>query len=66
MPIYEYRCKKCGTVTERERPMADRKKRTKCTACGSYATELLIGSPEVMLVGTCWAKDGYEETKVKK
>ncbi len=37
MPIFEYRCKKCGTLFEALVPNADAK--TACEACGSKQVE---------------------------
>ena len=37
MPIYEYRCKKCGAEFEQMRNMADMDKRSKCPKCASRA-----------------------------
>ncbi len=37
MPIYEYRCKKCGAEFEQMRSMADMDKRSKCPKCASRA-----------------------------
>jgi putative FmdB family regulatory protein len=38
MPIYEYRCRKCGTEFELMRPLAQRDAAARCTNCGSRAT----------------------------
>ena len=37
MPIYEYRCKKCGNVFELRRSFEEMDKRTSCTKCKSRA-----------------------------
>lgn len=37
MPIYEYRCKKCGDESEQRRNFADMDKRSTCAKCGSRA-----------------------------
>jgi len=37
VPIYEYRCKKCGNQFELRRSFADMDKRTTCTKCKSRA-----------------------------
>ena len=39
MPIYEYRCKKCGAEFEQVRSMADMDRRRACPTCRSRATE---------------------------
>jgi putative FmdB family regulatory protein len=38
MPIYEYRCRKCGSEFELMRPLAQRDAAARCTSCGSRAT----------------------------
>lgn len=38
MPIYEYRCEKCGHVTEALRSMAAADKPQACDGCGSSKT----------------------------
>ena len=37
MPIYEYRCKKCGELFALMRPVAKADVRTRCTSCKSTA-----------------------------
>ncbi len=39
MPIYEYRCKKCGELFALMRPVAKADARTRCTACPSTAVK---------------------------
>ena len=39
MPIYEYRCKKCGAEFEQLRSLADMDKRSACPTCKSRATQ---------------------------
>ncbi len=41
MPFYEYRCLKCGTITEVLRPIKSRDDVTNCGRCGS-ATERIM------------------------
>jgi putative FmdB family regulatory protein len=35
MPLYEYRCQKCGQIFEQMRPMSQADCPTKCPACRS-------------------------------
>jgi putative FmdB family regulatory protein len=35
MPIYEYRCRKCGSAFEMLRPLGDTGKDLKCPECGA-------------------------------
>lgn len=39
MPIYEYRCKKCGQVFDLMRPVAKADARARCTSCTSTAVK---------------------------
>lgn len=41
MPIYEYKCKKCGEVTSELRLMAQREEPLECPACGGEAEVIL-------------------------
>lgn len=43
MPIYEYRCKKCGHVTS-FLESADSKQDHKCEKCGSRDTEKILST----------------------
>lgn len=43
MPIFEYRCKKCGHATE-FLESADSRRRHKCEKCGSTQTEKLFSA----------------------
>jgi putative FmdB family regulatory protein len=65
MPIYEYKCCRCGEVLVRERSMADRKKSVKCS-CGSRKSELLLSVSSFALVGGGWASSGYSARGPKK
>jgi len=39
MPIYEFRCRACGSVQERIRPLGDSGEDLACEACGSGRLE---------------------------
>lgn len=41
MPIYEYRCPKCGIDFELVRPMSEMGKPTSCPECGAEAERLV-------------------------
>jgi len=41
MPVYEYRCPKCGTEFELMRPMSDMDKPALCPQCGAEAERLI-------------------------
>ena len=62
MPIYEYRCKKCGKTFEYMQRMADAPKK-KCEACGASALERLISNTSFQLKGSGWYKDLYSSAK---
>ncbi|HEU5060975.1 MAG TPA: zinc ribbon domain-containing protein [Kofleriaceae bacterium] len=62
MPIYEYRCKKCGKQFEYMQRMTEGPKR-KCEACGALALERLISHTSFQLKGSGWYKDLYSSAK---
>ena len=69
MPIYEYRCKKCGAQREVFLKMSD-KQPTKCEKCGGRL-EKLISSPAIQFKGEGWyvtdyARKGSVSQKVEK
>ena len=59
MPIYEYRCKSCGTVVEAIQRFGDRPLR-KCKEC-SGRLEKLISSSAFHLKGGGWYAQGYSK-----
>jgi putative FmdB family regulatory protein len=69
MPIYEYRCKKCGKQTEVLVRSSD-KLPTRCRDCGGRL-EKLISSPAIQFKGEGWyitdyARKGSVGEKVEK
>lgn len=62
MPIYEYRCKKCGKQFEYMQRMSEGPKR-KCEDCGALALERLISNTSFQLKGSGWYKDLYASSK---
>ena len=62
MPIYEYRCKKCGKQFEYMQRMSEGPKK-KCEACGALALERLISHTSFQLKGSGWYKDLYSSSK---
>jgi len=69
MPIYEFRCKKCGKQIEVIQKFAD-KKPTRCKECGGRL-EKLISSPAIQFKGEGWyvtdyARKGSVSEKVEK
>jgi putative FmdB family regulatory protein len=61
MPIYEYRCKKCGAEFEYMQTMSERPKRT-CEACRGKL-EKLISAAAFQFKGGGWYKDLYASAK---
>jgi putative FmdB family regulatory protein len=48
MPIYEYRCRDCGTIFE----TLVRGEVTKCVRCGSISLDKLLSVPAVLSAAT--------------
>lgn len=65
MPIYEYKCKKCGDTTEVFQNITD-KPLNKCKKCGGELTKLISHST-FHLKGTGWYVTDYgNKSKQKK
>lgn len=63
MPIYEYKCNKCGEVFEALQKFSD-KPLTKCKHC-SGKVERLMSQSSFVLKGGGWYADGYSSTTDK-
>lgn len=57
MPIYEYRCEKCGNKFEKIAKYDDV---VSCEICG-YVTKKVPPLSNFQLKGKGWAKDGYSK-----
>jgi len=57
MPLYEYRCKKCGHTFEKIQKFSD-KPIKKCPECGG-AVEQIISAPAVQFKGSGWYVTDY-------
>ncbi len=57
MPLYEYRCVKCGTQLEKLRKFSD-PPLTRCEKCGGKL-ERLLSSPAFKFKGTGWYVNDY-------
>lgn len=57
MPLYEYRCQKCGQVSEKIQKFADRPL-TKCEKCGGKL-ERLVSAPAFQFKGSGWYVTDY-------
>ena len=57
MPLYEYKCKKCGRKLEKIRKFSD----PPLTMCGSCGGELeqLLSSPAIRFKGSGWYVNDY-------
>ena len=44
MPIFEYRCRKCGTEFEELESYADRDRPQECPACGATDSERMVSA----------------------
>lgn len=52
MPIYEFRCRDCGTVTETLVMAAEQGKTCTCRKCGGSSTQRIISRPAAMATRT--------------
>jgi len=57
MPLYEYKCKKCGHVFERIQKFSDPHVK-KCPDCGG-AVEQVVSAPAVQFKGSGWYVTDY-------
>ena len=57
MPLYEYKCKKCGRRTEKLRKFSD-PPLTTCENCGG-TLEQLLSSPAIQFKGSGWYVTDY-------
>jgi putative FmdB family regulatory protein len=69
MPIYEFRCKKCGNQIEVFQKLSE-KSPTRCKKCGGRL-EKMISSPAIQFKGEGWyvtdyARKGSVSEKVEK
>ena len=63
MPIYEYRCTKCGHTFERMQKFSDRPV-AKCPECKGKV-EKLLSPPGLLFKGTGWYVTDYSESRKK-
>lgn len=65
MPVYEFLCRNCGRVKEKEYKINDRPAGVVCGACGDLAmVKPSLGS--FHLLGGGWASNGYNKGEGKK
>ena len=65
MPIYEYRCKSCGTTHEIEHGFNDDRP-TKCPACGADQLVRVFHPVGVVFKGSGFHKTDYSGAGLKK
>ena len=61
MPIYEYKCKKCGYIFEKIKSVKDIDKKEICPKCNSEAIRIISNIGNIIFKG-----DGFYETDYKK
>jgi putative FmdB family regulatory protein len=59
MPIYEYRCEKCGTQQEHLQKMSDAPIGT-CPACGSSEYRKMLSAAAFQLKGNGWYETDFK------
>jgi len=59
MPIYEFRCKDCGKVSEFQMKMSDPNPQI-CPTCGHPALAKIMSLPSFQLKGGGWYSDAYD------
>ena len=62
MPNYEYQCKKCGHVFERDHAIGETKK-YRCPDCSSQSTKKIISAVGVIFKGTGFYSTDIREAK---
>ena len=66
MPVYMFKCQRCSTIVEHSFKMSEYdavkdeiELNGVCEGCGATALKRTIDSPDFVLKGERWAKDGY-------
>lgn len=60
MPMYGFKCDKCGAIREEQIAVGDRDKITfYCHRCKDAPMSREVGCGGFTLKGTCWSRDGY-------
>ena len=60
MPIYEYRCEKCGHQEDALQKMSD-DVLTECPACHEHALIKLVSAPNFRLKGSGWYETDFKK-----
>ena len=64
MPIYDFKCKECGYITELMRKMSE-SNLTVCPKCNQESLEKMLSAPSFQLNGTGWYATDFKD-KAKK
>ena len=64
MPIYDYKCSKCGHQMEVIQKISDDPK-TVCPKCGNKSLKKLISAPSFRLKGSGWYETDFKTGKKK-
>lgn len=59
MPLYEYECKKCGTISEFLQKISDPAP-SACPSCGESKLEKLVSRTNFILKGTGWYETDFK------
>jgi len=65
MPIYEYKCQKCGHDYEALQKISDAPLR-KCPECGRQSLKRLVSAPRFRLAGSGWYETDFKSDKESK
>lgn len=58
MPIYEFKCVRCGEIIEKLFKKSNNIRKIRCKKCNVKA-DRIIEQNTFQLKGKCWATDGY-------
>ena len=63
MPLYEFKCLKCGEIIEMLFKRSDEKIKMKCTSCGSENLERVISTTNFSINGKSGAPKSKSQTR---
>lgn len=61
--VYEYECKRCEKVFEKDRPMTAPIRKERCPTCKTLCARLASGGTGFVLQGGGWESDGYSSKR---
>jgi putative FmdB family regulatory protein len=65
MPIYEFKCRLCGTHFERLQKLSDADP-TRCPECGKESIKRCLTAPQFRLAGSGWYETDFKKDGDKK